>query len=446
MMKNNLLMGLAILISINAMMLTYASVQAKNTCEEGEAFVCFDYNDYSYHIEENAQITIEVESEDYGNALVELFNEKHPDKKGALSYVVGSSTESDIKFVSLTQALFHLNEYYPLEYTENFALLDKVATEINYNQTVFVPMVGDGFAFITNLDRLSELDISLEDLDKDSLVDAVDTFSKIETVFEDKQSDAYILHLSLNEPYAFYPFLSSGNWQIFEENNAYEPGFEKESFLKSLEYIESMSDYKWNGQEALAASEYDWDYITAMEKNDFVFSMVASWMFVDSLEEKIEANWQVSPFPSMDETSEPLSSFLTNVKGYVVSKDVEYPSLAHEVLNLVRSVDGLERYVQQSNQIVLAPLIRWNLTTLEDSTRLQFAKALSYGQTEPLISFENDPTRSAFSLYYAIDIMPIIQRLWDGEISSQEAQIEICMASDEWLYQHELHLKLGQNN
>lgn len=440
-MKKSIWIGLAILISINGFMLMYAKSTADRTCEEGEALVCFDENKVAYHIEENAHVNVEVVNAEYGEALVQLFNDKYPAFSGAVTYTVGSSTDSDIKYVSIIQALFKMNDWYELEDSEHFNTLDKVASEINYSTDLFVPMNGDGFAFITNLDRLTEFEISTEDLNNDGLVDAVDDFTKIQTVFQDQTSSSYIMHLSLNEPYVFYPFLTAGGWKLFEENSAYAPGFEKDSFLESLTFIENISKYKWNGTEALPSSEYDWDYVSAMEKNDFVFSLVASWMFVDSLEAKIEGNWKVSHLPSMDSESSVLSPLLTNVSGYVIKKDVKYPSLAHEVLRLIRSTKGISAFMSNTSLIPLAPLNVLNQTQMEDNTKLEFAKALSYGQTEPLIAFENDPTLSAYSLYYGIDIMPIIQRLWDGEISAYQAQIEICTRSDTWLYQHELKIQ-----
>ena len=262
-------------------------------------------------------------------------------------------------------------------------------------------------------------------------------FNKIQTQFQGLTIDSHIMHLSLNEPYVFYPFLTAKNWELFADNSAYNPGFEEASFLESLKFIELMSDFQWNGQNAQTSDNYHWEYITALENNDFVFSIVASWMFVDALEEKIEGNWQISHFPSYTDEDNPLSPLLTNVYGYVLDKDVEYPSMAHEVLRLMRSVSGFEAFFNNTAIIPLYPNNKYTLLNLEDSTRLQFSQALSYGQTEPLIAFENDPTRSAFSIYYDIDFMEIIRRLWDGEISAEEAQIEICLKSDAWLYQHE---------
>ncbi len=440
-MKHGFYLGLSILISFNALMLTYAQVTADRTCEEGEALVCYDYNDYAFHVEEDASILVEVVSDQYGEALRVLWDKTYPDHKGALTYIVGESEEADIKFMKLSNALFKMDEWMGLMNPETFNSLDKVASEINYNDLLFVPMSADGFAFITNIQKLEELEMSTEDLNNDQLVDSVDSFAKIQSQFEDIYLDTNIMHLSLNEPYVFYPFLTAGNWELFGDNLAYDPGFEDVSFLESLKFIESISNYHWDGQKAQSSEAYNWEYITAMETNDFVFSIVASWMFVDALEEKIEGNWQVSHFPSSAEETNPLSPLLTNVYGYVLDKDVSYPSMAHEVLRLIRSFDGIERFYNSTDLIPLFPSEKFKFLELEDSTRAQFSQALSFGQTEPLIAFENDLTTSAFSLYYEVDFMEVIRRLWDGEITAEEAQIEICMKSDAWLYQHEEEIR-----
>lgn len=439
-MKHSVYLGLSILISINALILSYAQVTADRTCEEGEALVCFDENDMAFHVEENASISVEVLTDEYGQALVQLWNEKYPNHENALTYVVGSSEDADIKYLSMSSALFKSEEWMSLENKDKFNVLDKVATELNYNHLVFVPMAADGFAFISNIDKLSEQEIVMDDLDNDYLIDAVDSFTEIQAQFKDKQVDFNIMRLSLNEPYVFYPFLTAKNWEIFADNNAYDPGFEDASFLESLKFIESLSTYPWNGQSTQLSEAYQWDYITAMEHNDFAFSIVATWMFVDALEEKIEGNWQISHFPSYTEEDDALSPLLTNVYGYVLKQDVTYPSMAHEVLRMIRSIDGIEAFFTSTSVIPLYPTNKYHLLDLENNTRLQFSQALSYGQTEPIIAFENDLTQSAFSLYYEIEIMPIIRRLWDQEITAEEAQIEICMKSDEWLYQHELKI------
>lgn len=445
-MKHSFYLGLTGLIIINALFLYTAADIANNTCEEGEALVCFDTYEKGYHIEEGAKISVEVRNEAYGQALVQLWNEAHPDFKGALSYNVGEKTDSDLAYVSLTHALFKRMEYFPLENTEHFALMAKVAREINSVNTLFVPMEGDGFAFITNLDKLEEYNVPLDDLNEDSLVDAVDSFTKIQSVFQDVNTQTDILRLSLNEPYIFYPYFTADAWQLFASNEAYVPGFESDAFLNSLKFIQDLSDFKWNGDSRQEASAYTWDYITAMENNDFIFSMVASWMFVDALEAKIDGNWQITHFPTASEESEILSPFLTNVFGYVLKSDAAYPSAAHEVLRLMRTSAGIEHFMNTDNVIPLAPIDLLNEIQLEDNSQLQFAKALSYGQTESLIAFKNEPTQSAFSLYYEIEIMDVIQALWNGDISPYQAQIEICMRADTWLYNHELKVKNNASN
>lgn len=418
-------------------MLYSAHLTAQRTCEEGEAIVCYDLNDQTFHIEANAQLSIEVTHEAYGQALVALWDEVHPEFRGALSYNVGTQTSSDIRYLSLSQTLFTLNQWYLLSYEEQFYLSDKIAQEINDTNIRFIPMDGDGFAFLTNLDQLSQYQISLDDINQDGLVDAVDQFDKLQSLFIDKEVNAQIFNLSLNEPFVFYPFLTAYGWQIFEDKNAYFPGFESDRFLNSLEFISTLADYPWNGTEALEASAYDWNYVSAMEQNNFIFSMASSWMFVDDLETKIDGNWQVSHFPKSGVEQEVLSPLLTNVYGYVVSKDVVYPSMAHEVLRLIRSQNGLQTLLDTTDFIPLVEPNYLNSLQLIGGTSLEFAKALSYGQTESLISFQNDPTLSAFSIYYSIDFMPIIQSLWNKEISAKEAQIKICTLADAWLYQHE---------
>lgn len=105
-MKRSFILLFAMLISFNTLIISYASYTASITCEEGEALVCFEQSTHQFHIEENAQILIYVEDKEYGEALIELWNQSHPDFVGKLNYTLDASVKTDLSYVSLEEASF----------------------------------------------------------------------------------------------------------------------------------------------------------------------------------------------------------------------------------------------------------------------------------------------------------------------------------------------------
>lgn len=436
-MKRSLIIGLASLVVMNGILLQGATLQAQRTCEVGEADVCYDYNLKAYAIEPEAVVSVQVENAAYGDALVALWNQKHPDHAGALSYqLLEAGSSADLEYLSLSQAAFRHDDAAEILPGGDFAVPSTLASELNATSLTYLPMSGDGFAFLTNLDRLDALAIAKDDIDQDGRIDAVDSIAKIQTLFKDQAALASTLIFSLNEPYVFYPFLTGSGWQIFGENDAKSPGFEKDTFLQSLATLESMSQYDWNGSADNDSSQYTWDYTSALENGDFAFNIVSSWMFVEEKQAKLEAHWQVGAMPVLDEEGIDPSPFLTNVMGYQLSKKSLYPSAAHEALRLMRSPEGLQAYVDATQRIPLGSKELITALTYANATQGQFALAFTKSRTEPLIAFEERTSLPAFTLFYQIELMPILQNLWDHNLTPQEAQIQIMMASDAWLFEH----------
>lgn len=434
-MKRSLWIGLASLLIFNGILVESALIEADRSCEVDEATVCYDQNLSSYYIEPNASISVEVPTVEFGDALIQLWNTHHPDHLNALKVSLNDSN-ADLRYVSVRQAAYTYDQLRPIEQTETFNYRIDLATELNTSETRFIPMSGEGFAFLTNLTALTEANLALEDANRDGLIDSVDTFEKIQSVFKDKAMEKPTLIFSLAEPYAFYPFLTASGWRLFEENDAQFPGFEKTSFLESLRWIQSLNQMNWNANEDNKASSYAWDYAEALQEGNFVFNIVGSWMFVKEKETKLQANWSLSVFPKKDDESPNLSAFLTQVKGYVINVNSLYPSASHEVLRLVRSVEGLQAFVDTTSEIPLANTDRLAQLNFTDETKGEFAQAFMHSRSEPVIAFSQKNTLSAFNLYYELPLMPLLQRMWNGELSPEETQIQVAMASDAWLFSH----------
>lgn len=432
-MKRSFILLFAMLISFNTLVISYASYTASITCEEGEALVCFEISTHSFHIEEDATLKIYVKEAEYGEALVYLWNQSYPNFTGRLTYTTDASLRVDLRYLSLEEAGFKSENWLTLESPEQYSHSLTVASELNHQGLKFVEMSGEGFAFIANLTYFDELGILKEDRDLDGRIDSIDTYDKLKGL--DLNELPYVI--SLLEPYGFYPYLSAYGWHLFDTYNAYEPGFEKDTLLRSLTWFSSLKSMSYT-DETLA-----WAYPSVLETNDFGFSMVASWMFVDELEEKHQADWQVSAFPNVVENLIP-STLLTDVYGFVISKDSAYPSASQEALRLIRSLEGQRVFMETSDEILLSSLDELNQLNIENSTRLEFSKAFVNAYSQPMIAFKNKNTQAAFELYFELDIMSVMTDLYQQNISPREAQLELISRADAWLYEHEKEIVYDQ--
>lgn len=437
-MKRSLVVGLGSLILLNATLLYHAAYTDANTCTEGEALVCYDNTLRAYYIEENAQVSVQVETPEYGEALVALWNLNHPERTDVLSYsVVSEEQESDLRFITQTQAAYEFDQLSTLDMSALKYELDLISPELNQTGIHFLPTSAEGFAFITNQTKLETLGVDLSDSNQDNLIDAIDTFDKIQALQSTATNDQNSFVFSLIEPYSFYPFLTASGWQLFDSHDALDPGFEDATFLESLTFIQSLSYVDWNGLQDNVASNYDFAYSEALKSDDFIFSMVSTWMFAEDYQAQTSSTWRVSSFPSLHQEGSALSPFLREVKGYVLSTSSLYPSASHEVLRLIQSTEGLQAFVDNTQLIPLSSKTQLNQLSLDQGLRKYFALAFTTARSEPLIAFENNVALSAFNLYFEIELMPKIQALWNGELSVEETRNQIAMASDAWLYQHQ---------
>ena len=369
---------------------------------------------------------------------MDLWRSRHPKRSDVLTYTLASEAQpSDLLFLTQNQAGFQFDTLSALDMSALHYDLPMISPELNLTDVRFMPLTGEGFAFITHLTQLEEMGVDISDVNQDNLVDAVDTFEKIQTLQKNWPTDQASFIFSLNEPYSFYPFLTASGWQLFETHDALDPRFEDERFLESLKFIQTLSKLDWNGTKENTAAAYDFAYSHAFQEDDFIFSIVSTWMFVEDYQALTDSKWQVSLFPSMNQDTEPLTPFLREVKGYVLSSNARYPSASHEVLRLIQSTSGLQSLLDTTNLIPLGSKTQLNQLSFIQDIRKQFALAFTSARSEPLIALEKNVGIPAFSLYFDIDFMPKIQALWNGEMTAEETRNQIMMASDAWLYEHQ---------
>lgn len=436
-MKKPILILLTILLSSTLMLGIFLGTQALRKCELEKDLVCYDDAQRRYEFEEGASLVVEVDNEAYGIALKTLWDASYPDHQDRLQIVlVDDEAEKDILYVSAHEAALQYDQLYPLiDFTFNRP--DQISSELNLEGKRFLAYTGDGFVFLTNKTKLEALGFPWVDTNNNYLHDKFESFEKIIEQSESLTQNPNSLVLALNDRFSFYPYLTAYGWRLFGGYSSFEPGFEKEEFLNALLFIEKLSNVNWKQSEANRSIDYGWDYPLVMADDRFIFSQASSFMYLEEWDEKHDSEWVVSMFPKAAESStEPLRPLIRDIKGYVLNKDVKYPSFAHEVMSFLSGVEALQVYVDTHEDIPLANVALLNEIEFKDERSKQFAYAYQASISEPLIAIQDYPQQLAFALYYDIDVMDVVQRLWNKEISPRGAQIELALLSDRWVNAH----------
>lgn len=426
-----------IVSSVVFLLATFLIVFARNngfkSCELETDKVCFDSELKQYAIEENAMLTFEVNSSEYGEAIKQLWSTVHPEAN-AISYSLKSeSISSDLVYLTQNDAALKYDSLYLID-ENSINNTPLISAELNLDGIRYLPLVGEGFAFITNRTELERLGNAWVDANSNNLHDSFESYASILNAQAIWQTDKRKLVLSLSEPFTLYPLFTSNGWKLFEEYTSYYPGFEKETFLDALKFIKVLADVNWNQTETNDASNYTWDYPNVLFDDNFVFSQVSSWMYFEEMDLKHESDWVISAFPKASaESINALHPMLTEVEGYSININTMYPSAAHELMRLIYSIDGLQAKLDNEKIIVLSNKESLDVLDFKNTYLKQFSYAFLESQSEPLVAVEDYPHQLAIRLYYDIDIESSIQRLWNNEITPEEAQIEIVLKADQWI-------------
>jgi arabinogalactan oligomer/maltooligosaccharide transport system substrate-binding protein len=387
--------------------------------------VCFVAQKNAYKIEAHARLSILVPNSAYGQAIVDYWDWYHPEAAGIVTYEVVSSTSGsqDVLFITQVQAGALFQTLYPLD--ENLSKnvdIEKVYA-LNAKSLTYLPISADGFAFLVNKTRLEEAGLSTQDQNSDGLIDSIDSFEKIialKTTWESQQVNVF--PIPLNEPYSFYPFLTAGGFSLFDSYDALKPGFDTEAFKTGLSFVKSLSEINWNHSELNKAETYPWKLDDALIKDDFVFTLAGPWMDISANDLQTPSEWVVSKFPSY------LGNELTpmiKTSGFAINGNTLYPSAAHELIRILKSIKGIQLLVDNTT---LTPLVNDALLqflTFEDPHRKELAMAYRTSVSEPIIAFPDNPSTLAIQTLYRMKFMSTIQALWDGTLSVEEAQTQM---------------------
>lgn len=446
-MKKGCLLGLAIVLILSG-------CQGKKACDGKDGKVCFSEELNRYTIEEGASITLGVENETIGLELMALWDKQFPDYQGAIIPVVQERYDGvtylnqhpDVGLVWANEAARLDNWLMPIDNQLKDALepnlLMQYGESLNHDQFYYLPMMGFGWVFSTNKTMLEALGVDITDANGDGLVDALDTFEKInewteslssELIYRDKIVNR-IFDFNFNDSIESMAWLSLGNFQLFESYKAEDPGFESPQFLDLLNELSELGKQKWviSTDVETVSNESGWNSELYLSEYASIFSFVGSWMATDAFEQLTEQDYLFSTMPTFkNETLHPY----TLSAGYVVSKDTLYPNACLELLRLIRSDEGLQIFASYSTQPLLVDETAWEESPLlyDNENKRQFSYAMQQGREESMVAFKEDPTKRGWSIVDEIGMMDILSQVFQQEITAEEAQKTIIERSQEWM-------------
>lgn len=452
------------LISLLVLVLVAASftgcARTVKTCDLDDldgTVVCYDEKLGQYAIEEGATLVVNVDNDAFGNALVALWDETHPDNAGKVSFVnTGSQGSTDAlavqttEYPDITMAIDgevsrNVTHLLPLD-TMLANLVKANSIESFYKAgnstevTVYAPMTYDGMAFIWNKTMLEALGLSTTDANGDNLPDAFDTWEEIFALATSWKTTRptyngnpvkTVFPLSLGETWSGYMTLSSAGWKIFSTGDATKPGYDDPKFKAAFEFLlaakEAAIDTNDAG-EVLAASNMGWRWDGVLNDQSAPFGLVGTWMDPKGAATTNNVEFVISPLPTYKGNN--LTPFV-KTKGFVINAYTEYQSAAHELMRLIYSLEGFQTMVDNS---AYAPSLKdGSELTPEldaDSVQAQMQKAFVYNLPEPFFTMPNNKTKKGMDSVYYPFMGNVFSQIWDGTKTVDEAIAELIELAD----------------
>ncbi len=436
-MKKSLILGICVILTLSF------------GCESSDgkkAQISYDHITKSFEIEEKAEVCVAVPTSSFGEALKSLWAEKHPKQTDVLSYEVVSGYDARYYLLHDDIDLIYISEEeLPLLLKNTMRVDSNVYRNLNVNEaeqnllhpsvlngeeTVFFAMESEGYYWFTDFALLEKAGVDITDADGNNLPDSLDTFEEILAFADncDPETIFCIYPLQFAERSTFYPILTAGGWQMYSGMQSSDPGFRREEFKTSLEFIGELGRHLFYPAQPLSSLELPYVYDQALIEGNSVFSLANPAMYREF--EKEGADIRFSRFPSWKEN---ILTPLHELKGYAISADCPYPNCALEVLKLILSHEGLQAFLDNTGAIACLDPERFDVP---DDYRAQMMKAAGYSISEPLIALKSDTAVRAFDMYYESGWFGILRPLFDQEITASAAQEEIARLTDQWLLDH----------
>ena len=114
-MKKQILILLALLLSSALMLGLFLGAQALKKCDLEKDLVCYREELNRYEFEEGASLIVEVDNEEFGLALVALWNETYPEYPDRIKTLhVDEEGAKDVRYMRAHEAALIHDQLYPL--------------------------------------------------------------------------------------------------------------------------------------------------------------------------------------------------------------------------------------------------------------------------------------------------------------------------------------------
>lgn len=308
----------------------------------------WDDTSISYASEEGASITIWVESEAYGENLINAWNKKENqislnyevvqqiDQRTELEEKGPSGTGADILMLPQNQIHEAVSSGILMEFSPQIdsvlqeRLMENLIGTGNVdNKQYTVPIDVDTIALVYNKNLTGDfIPESFE-----SLIDWSNTYYR--------QTGSWGFSWEVGNAFYDYIFLSAFGYKLFEDD--VDPGISGEAVTQGLEYFKSLRE-KGNN---IASDEATWDNtVVRFQLGLLPFTITGPWAIENA--EKNGINVGVMPIPTIE--GSPVFT-LSSSHHIAVSAYTEYPRAAQNVLLFMTSDEGLDIYYQSTGQI-----------------------------------------------------------------------------------------------
>jgi arabinogalactan oligomer / maltooligosaccharide transport system substrate-binding protein len=419
---------------------------------------CWNNAARRFLIEPNASITIGVDNDLLGEALVARWNRDFPSLSGLIVFrhygsINGEQTGAqgllrqrnlapDVVLIVTNEVIRYESTLLPLHpYFEDLIASDSlraVNNDLNSDAPIFLTAFWDGMSFSWNETMLRQLGVDVDtDSNGDGLPDAINSWEKIfELGLVNRTYKGNrileVFPISLDEPWSGYSSVSSTGFVIFQQG-ADRPGFETPQFLGGLEFIQAFSRAGINLDETgakKAASAMGWRWDQYLNDEAYPFGLVGTWMNVQAAQQGRGATFRFSAMPTWQ--GNPLRP-LSTTKGFGVNAFTRYPSAAHEVLRWLYTPSTMSSMIANSSYLPALQEGAFSTPVITDRIKREFTNGMRLNQLVPIQTLPNNPSTSAMDLYYSIGITDFYKAVWDGTLTPAQAQEQIVSASRAWL-------------
>lgn len=424
----------------------YSGYVSGDFCRTDGITVCYDTNNEFFKVESRAKITIALPSKAMQDWFIDQFYQLHS----------GHTVNFDFRIIENLSAQQALDLGVDIFYTDTHqaALLydrltpfdDKIDPEnsmeglsqyteiINMNETLFRPFSYQGLLFVYNKTMLETLGYDVENVTEtnlpqslsrwEDLIDLAEQWKSRSSVYNNEEIEI-VFPFTFEEKWQFYPFLTAGGWNMFADHDATQPGFDKESFLESLNFIAETGKITWDFNEK---PNDRWLYEKMINEQVSPFGMAGPWMFIDQAEALNNVDYVFAAFPTYKEKQ---LHPLVVVTGLVALNN-EAPSLTQEILRILSLPQATQVALDSTKKILVIPEDQLNNFDMSENRR-QMSLAYLYSAIEPMVALPENTEKLGFDFYLEADFMNILKSVFKQEILPVDAQQQFVESYKSWL-------------